>query len=180
MCHSGDTRSSTLVARASVSSWRLEASDGADPDESLSITEALVVDDDGRRTSRQSSTLRPLLSPAAQSRRQRGGIGRTGGGSRRRRGSARGCHRHGQGAGRAVDKLFASHPSLACRLAFQVARTLLQVPPKRRSDARRRRCRLASSLSCLAIVAPCATIEFSNLRHLADSPPTCSVLLPTC
>ena len=53
------------------------------------------------------------------------------------------------------------------------APTLLQVPPKRRSDAQRGRRRLASALSCFVIiVASCATIELSNLRarHLADSP----------
>ena len=44
----GDTRSSTLVARALVSSWQLGASDGAEPGESLSITDVLLVDDDGR------------------------------------------------------------------------------------------------------------------------------------
>ena len=47
----GDTARSTLVAGASASSWRLGASDGAEPGESLSITDVLVVDDDGRHHS---------------------------------------------------------------------------------------------------------------------------------
>ena len=57
---------------------------------------------------------------------------------------------------------------LSPAVGIRMAPTLQQVPPMRRSDARRGRWHLEWALSCLAIVASCATIEFSNLWHLAD------------
>ena len=117
-CHPGDTACSTVIARRSAlvvaarsERWR----------RTRRVSEHHRHPRGRRRRSAplQSSTLRPSLSPAAQSCRQRGGSDHSGGGLRRRCSSARGCYRHGQGAGRAIDELVASHPSSARQLAFE-------------------------------------------------------------
>ena len=166
-----DTACSTLVALATVWSWGLGASDGADPDGSLSITDALVVDDDGRHHSnlpRCAHSCRQLLGAAIN-------VAASAATAAGRGDDAMVLAAAISTAKAQVEPPTSSSLPILLRpgVGVRMAPTLQQVPQMRRSDAQHGRWRLASALSCFAIVASCATIEFSNLRHLADSPPAC-------